>query len=392
MATITTRSGKGSPLTNNEVDANFSNLNTDKVELDDISASTASASGTGSLTYNNASGVFTYTPPAPATGTVTPSSSDTFTNKSGAISQWTNDANYSTTTGTVTPSSSDAFTNKSGAISQWTNDTGYAVVSVANTFTDQNTFTAQNTFTGGLKSEGAGADSLRIGRRAGLTDQESYAIALGYSAGKTNQKSGSIAIGNSAGFNDQKSKAVAIGLQAGKDTQGSFSVAIGNSAGKTNQGNNGIIINANGGAFEDTTDGHIHVATDEASIDYTSAAGFSVTSTVAASNKFTAGAIKATTYNVDFGGIDCGTVAGYYGLRIYSMNGDYFWAANTTPASYAMHLTATTGNLTLLGICTATSFVGSGSALTGLLNLADLKTLVAASADFADFQTRIAAL
>lgn len=32
MATITTRSGKGSPLTNNEVDANFTNLNTDKVE------------------------------------------------------------------------------------------------------------------------------------------------------------------------------------------------------------------------------------------------------------------------------------------------------------------------------------------------------------------------
>ena len=32
MATITTRSGKGSPLTNNEVDANFTNLNTDKLE------------------------------------------------------------------------------------------------------------------------------------------------------------------------------------------------------------------------------------------------------------------------------------------------------------------------------------------------------------------------
>ncbi len=33
MATIVTRSGKGSPLTNNEVDANFTNLNTDKAEL-----------------------------------------------------------------------------------------------------------------------------------------------------------------------------------------------------------------------------------------------------------------------------------------------------------------------------------------------------------------------
>ena len=33
MSTITTRSGKGSPLTNNEVDNNFTNLNTDKAEL-----------------------------------------------------------------------------------------------------------------------------------------------------------------------------------------------------------------------------------------------------------------------------------------------------------------------------------------------------------------------
>lgn len=38
MATITTRSGKGSPLTHNEVDANFENLNTDKVETSSVSA------------------------------------------------------------------------------------------------------------------------------------------------------------------------------------------------------------------------------------------------------------------------------------------------------------------------------------------------------------------
>ena len=37
MATITTRSGKGSPLTHAEVDANFTNLNDDKVETSAIS-------------------------------------------------------------------------------------------------------------------------------------------------------------------------------------------------------------------------------------------------------------------------------------------------------------------------------------------------------------------
>jgi hypothetical protein len=38
MATIVTRAGKGSPLTHNEVDANFENLNTDKVETSSVSA------------------------------------------------------------------------------------------------------------------------------------------------------------------------------------------------------------------------------------------------------------------------------------------------------------------------------------------------------------------
>jgi cytoskeletal protein RodZ len=33
MSTIVTRAGKGSPLTNNEVDSNFTNLNTDKIQV-----------------------------------------------------------------------------------------------------------------------------------------------------------------------------------------------------------------------------------------------------------------------------------------------------------------------------------------------------------------------
>ena len=52
MATITTRSGKGSPLTNNEVDANFNNLNTDKAEL-------SGATFTGDVTSTGFSGDIT---------------------------------------------------------------------------------------------------------------------------------------------------------------------------------------------------------------------------------------------------------------------------------------------------------------------------------------------
>lgn len=67
MTTIVTRAGKGSALTFTEGDANFTNLNNDKLELTDLSVGTeGSPSGDGSLSYNNTTGVFTYTPPTAA--------------------------------------------------------------------------------------------------------------------------------------------------------------------------------------------------------------------------------------------------------------------------------------------------------------------------------------
>ena len=57
MATIVTRSGKGSPLTNTELDANFTNLNTDKIE----SGNTAAALTITDLTASNSLTVDTNT-------------------------------------------------------------------------------------------------------------------------------------------------------------------------------------------------------------------------------------------------------------------------------------------------------------------------------------------
>jgi hypothetical protein len=64
MATVTLRSVKGSALTISEADTNIDNLNTDKIELTNLSVTQNSASGGGSLSYNNTTGVFDYTPPA----------------------------------------------------------------------------------------------------------------------------------------------------------------------------------------------------------------------------------------------------------------------------------------------------------------------------------------
>ena len=44
MVTITTRAGKGSPLTHAEVDANFTNLNSDKAETSALGTAAYTAS------------------------------------------------------------------------------------------------------------------------------------------------------------------------------------------------------------------------------------------------------------------------------------------------------------------------------------------------------------
>ena len=64
------------------------------IQYTDLSVSTAAA-GSPALSYNNTNGVFTYTPPD-LTSYITASSTDTLTNKSGNISQWTNDSGYLT--------------------------------------------------------------------------------------------------------------------------------------------------------------------------------------------------------------------------------------------------------------------------------------------------------
>ena len=52
MSTIVTRAGKGSPLTHTEVDANFTNLNTDKLEVG--AAFNAAVAATPAVTANSA--------------------------------------------------------------------------------------------------------------------------------------------------------------------------------------------------------------------------------------------------------------------------------------------------------------------------------------------------
>ena len=100
--TITTPSTNQVLKYNGSVWVNDSDTDTG-IQYTDLSVSTAAA-GSPALSYNNTNGVFTYTPPD-LSSFITASSTDTLTNKSGNISQWTNDSGYLTTetyTGTVT--------------------------------------------------------------------------------------------------------------------------------------------------------------------------------------------------------------------------------------------------------------------------------------------------
>tara|TARA_A100001011_G_scaffold176226_1_gene184841 strand:- start:29911 stop:32022 length:2112 start_codon:yes stop_codon:yes gene_type:complete len=67
------------------------------------------------------------------------SDSATFTNKGGAISQWTNDSGY------ITPSSTSTLTNKSGSISQWTNNSGYITATSTDTLQNKTINGSDNT-------------------------------------------------------------------------------------------------------------------------------------------------------------------------------------------------------------------------------------------------------
>ena len=113
MATITTRSGKGSTLTQAEVDANFTNLNSDKIELTNLSVSTASASGGGALSYNNSTGVLSFTPAVAGTTTTINNNADNrVITGSGTANTLEGESNFTfdgTTVGITTTSTDDAL-------------------------------------------------------------------------------------------------------------------------------------------------------------------------------------------------------------------------------------------------------------------------------------------
>ena len=173
--------------------------------------------------------------------------------------------------------------------------------------------------------------TVAIGYDAGQTGQGGTAIAIGLDSGKTAQGSNAIAIGQEAGGTAQSTYAVAIGYQAGQADQAANALAIGQGAGESNQGEEAIAI-----------------------------------------------------------GYDAGTINQAANSIVINATGAA--VQNTQASSLVITPIRSAAMTTILGYNAATGEVTHNAAIPGYISLADLKTEVAASADFAAFKVRIAAL
>jgi hypothetical protein len=175
-------------------------------------------------------------------------------------------------------------------------------------------------------------------------------------AGGFTQGDYAVAIGSGAGNIGQGNRAVAIGATAGVD-QGDYAISIGNSAGYPSAVASSIAINASGFTLD------------------APAAGFYVNPIRSTANG------RPLMYDTSTKELFSSNVLEFFGSRI-----------STSDSSGIVVDVQTTFNTDVVfenDITVAEQLTVKGSRV---INLTELKSVVAASTSFADFQTRIAAL
>ena len=205
--------------------------------------------------------------------------------------------------------------------------------------------------------------AVAIGQKAGKTSQGQKAVAIGKQAGLYNQGGYGVAIGSNAGIISQGDYGIGIGNQAGKERQGTNGVAVGFVAGKTDQGQQAIAI---GTAAGSTTQGDAAVAIGHLS-------GQSAQGSSAIAIGYAAGSTNQHANSI---------VLNATGTALQTIQASSFVVKPIRSATMT----------TILGYDAASGEVTHNAAIPGYISLADLRTEVAASADFAAFKDRIAAL
>jgi hypothetical protein len=214
---------------------------------------------------------------------------------------------------------------------------------------------------------GQGSQAVAIGREAGRESQGSNAVSIGYIAGYTGQEAGAVAIGYTTGQITQGEAAVAIGWGAGQTNQGDYSIAIGFRAGFANQNVSSIVLNASGAALNAAAAGlYINPIRNQTGVSGVLQYDIS-TSEVSYSSAL-------------------GSVSGTFTGNIFTnlIDSADSSAITVTPATIFSSDVVMENDLSV-----NQRFLLRGSRI---LNLTELKSIVAASTSFSDFQTRIAAL
>ena len=209
--------------------------------------------------------------------------------------------------------------------------------------------------------DGAGSATIgvaiAIGQYAGNTNQSGTGLGLGFRAAFSNQGSGAVAIGVDAGYATQGASAVALGNTAGKTSQGANAIAIGYKAGETSQTAGSIVLNASGVALNGA------------------AAGFYVDPIRSTANG------RPLMYDTSTKELFSSNVLEFVGSTISTSDSSGITIDVQTTFNTDVRIE---NDLTVLQSITL-----QGSRV---INLAELKAIVAASADFAALKTAIAGL
>ena len=199
--------------------------------------------------------------------------------------------------------------------------------------------------------------SVAVGESAGSVNQGNRTVSIGSQAGQYRQGTYSVAIGPASGLYEQGISSVAIGDNAGQSSQGANAIAIGYYAGHSNQSANSIILNAS------------------SSILNGAAAGFFVNPVRSTANG------RPLMYDTSTKELFSSNVLEFVGSTISTSDS----SGITIDVQTTFNTDVTFEN----DITVAERLTVKGSRV---INLSDIKSIVASSTSFTDFQTKIAAL
>lgn len=215
--------------------------------------------------------------------------------------------------------------------------------------------------------------TVAVGANAGYDTQSAYGVAVGANAGKTTQALGATAVGYTAAETNQGDSAVAIGRIAGRTNQGASAVAVGYGAGATGQGANAVAIGMFAG-YNSQTAGSIAINATGVILN-PSTAGFYVDPIRSTANG------TPLMYNSTTKELFYSTVLEFAGSRISTSDS----SGLTVDVQTTFNTDVTFEN----DLYVTQQLRVQGSRV---INLSELKSVVAASTSFSDFQSRIAAL